>query len=122
MKILQSTSWWIEKDLKWIIDNADFIFWDHYDNRPYIVTNKDICSCNCFKLDINKYGVSLNSYFKYDPDREKYMFMKSYNVKEGLLEFIFYSGEEQIISPSKFSVMISNIFRGSKRKDEIIEI
>lgn len=69
MKVRISRHWWIEKDLKWILDNADFIFITNGDNRPRIYTKEKIDErYNCFKIDADKYGITLNSTCEYSAE------------------------------------------------------
>lgn len=124
MKIRQSRHWWIEKDLKWILDNADFMFLRKYDNRPCIVTKETLPSSansNCFKMDNDRYGILLNSHFEYHDSHALHIIKKSYYVKEHFPIWMK-DWSEEFFNPSEFSVMISNIFRNTKRKDIIIEI
>ena len=124
MKILQSRNWWIEKDLKWIIDNAEFMFLEKHDNRPHIVTKEklDGTSSNCFKIGNDYWGILINSHAEYSPFRENYMVKQTCHVKEFFPEWIKTWSGDEFFNPSNFKVMISNIFRDTKRKDIIIEI
>lgn len=122
----QSRNWWIEKDLKWILDNAEFMFFKKFDNRPYIVTKEILpssfsgCNSNCFKIDNDKYGLLLNSHCEYSNSYAMDIVKKTYHVKEYFLIWMKEWGCGEFINPSEFHVMISNIFR--KKKDIILEI
>lgn len=123
MKILQSRNWWIDKDINWIIENADFMFLDKGDNRPYIVTKNKLPSSvnsNCFKFDNDKYGILINAHFKYDDHRSRYFAKTTDLVKENFPLWIQDWCGKDFFSPSEFKVLISNLF--NKQKDIIIEI
>ena len=125
MKIIQSRNWWIEKDLKWILDNADFMFLEEHENRPYIVTKEKLPSSvnsDCFKMDNDMYGILLNSHSEYHNSRAINIVKKTYYVKEHFQSWMKQWCSEEHFNPSEFSVMLSNIFRKTKKKDIIIEV
>ena len=66
MKVRISRKWRIEKDLRWILDNAEFAFTTNNDVRPRIYTKvKYDNRYNCFKIDNDQYGIDLNSMSEY---------------------------------------------------------
>lgn len=124
MKVKQSRNWWIEKDLKWILDNGICMFIKKYDNRPHIITKEKLegTNSNCFKIDNDMYGILLNSHYEYTDFIESSIVKKTDLVKE---HFQFYMKDwcdEEHFNPSEFSVWFSNMFRKTKRKDIILEI
>ena len=123
IRFKQSRNWWIEKDLKWIIDNASFVFRGAKDGgRLRIVTKEKMGTSNCFKIDNDKFGILINAHSEYsdfsylNPDTMS-------NVKYRLIEFLEDYGAGEFVSPPILSVLygrILNMFR--KKKDKYLMI
>ena len=116
LKLKQSRHWWVEKDLKWLIEHASYVYCISNDfNRPIIVTVDNMMRSYCYKIDTDGCGITLSSHWEYfnQPD----VIRRSNDVKSFIIDFLNNYGASEYVNPS-FDVL--NIFR--KRKDKIIII
>ena len=125
IKLKQSRNWWIDKDLKWIIDNGSFIFTHkgHNGERPHIVTKEKLegTNSNCFEIDTDCYGILIKGHSEYS-DWYEIDDLHHSSILFWLIEYLKKSGAGEFLRTSPLSVFIENIFRKTKQKDKIISI
>jgi len=126
IKFKQSRNWWIEKDLKWIIDNGIFIFTHHGHNgfRPHIVTVEKLegTNSNCFEIDTDCYGILIKGHSEYT-DWYKIKDIHHSSVLYWFMEYLKNSGTKEFLNLywwQILSINFKNIF--SLEEDTIISI
>lgn len=97
----QSKNWWINKDLAWLIKNAEYVFNHSYHNgsRPHIKTKLTVDGCDVFELGNDAYGILLKGYFTLNDHMIKAMNEKTENVEEFLVDYFNASGDKGFVNP-----------------------
>lgn len=99
----QSKSWWINKDLDWLIENAEYIFNDSYHNghRPHIKTKIKYEGCDSFELSNDKWGILIKGYSEMNDFSNSNLIFKSTDVEGVLAKYFNNSGCEDFVNPKR---------------------
>lgn len=97
----QSQEWWIDKDLDWLIENAEYVFNDSYHNgfRPHIKTKRKHDGCDVFELGNDKWGILIKGYSLMDEFSQKHVVRVSKDIEGFLAEYYNECGCEDFVNP-----------------------
>ncbi len=101
LRFKQSRYWWIEKDLKWILDNASFIYIERDNYKPTIVTKEKMgySESNCFEMKVDAGGINVSSHSVYREYKENFIEKKSNDVNLILIDFLMRQNELHCLNP-----------------------
>lgn len=99
----QSSTWWCSVPLQTLLNDAQFAFQNYKQYRLFIVTRHghDHSNFNCFGIEVDKYGICLNSMgfygrWHYEETDRQWM-----DANKAMVQFLKEQNAEQWINPSK---------------------
>jgi hypothetical protein len=100
--IQQSKNWSQDLDLDWYIENAVFAFTNsgYKGHRLRIVTKTKLGGMDCFEFDNDRYGVIITSESEFKNDHIDQVVVKSSNVKDMFVKFLYGYGCEEFVNPN----------------------